>query len=148
MTKMTPTKKALWQMVCFEHKDFTQAACALKVDCKTASNTYHKLLGQGAHPDFYKKAPGCGHPHSMTAREEQRAILAIHHSHAHTAMDLQCDMFPHLHPTTVHAYTPLPLWEGMPQEAPSSPHPSLSAKEVGEDVQLVDCRDVAASVVL
>ena len=64
------------------------------IDC-----VYNHLL---KNPDFYHVEPRSGHPQKLSPEDGQFATLKLSWGHVKTAIDLQHEFLPHIHPDTVH----------------------------------------------
>lgn len=102
MTKCTPTKKArIYHLRKKENKTFTEIGDILGIDATTVSRNFKKLDSQGKDPDYYSTTPGSGRPRALTPHDERRAERLIKSGKCRDATEVQRELFPKLHPTTV-----------------------------------------------
>jgi len=64
----------------------------------TVDRVYNSLR---KNPDFYHVKPKSGRPQKLSSKDGKFAALTLARGHAKTAVDLQHEFFPHVHPDTV-----------------------------------------------
>ena len=75
-----------------------EVAERLGIHCTTVDRVYHRLL---KNPEFYHVEPKSGRPQKLSPQDRRFATLQLARGHAKTAIDIQRNFFPHVHPDTI-----------------------------------------------
>lgn len=101
MVTCTPTKKARLFILRKAGNTYHDIAHTLGLTTPTVARNFHQLEKQGRSPNFYLHKVIPGRPKLISPHAERRAVRLIYSGTCADATDVQRELFPQLHPTTV-----------------------------------------------
>lgn len=101
MVTCTPTKKACIMQLQKQRWKFKDIGNEIDLKSSVVSQNYNKLIKKGPHPDLYHYEPIPGHLKIITPHTECCAVHLITSGECRDATDVQCVLFPRLHPTII-----------------------------------------------